>query len=218
GHDKEEYKDMLHTHNQFFNTSAFFGNLILGIDLAIEEKEGYSSKETVTSIKTALMGSLAGVGDSLLHVIWATIWGSITATLALNGSPLGIILWTLANCGLIALRWSLLPIGYKQGTKIVTTLKDKLNVLTNAATVLGVTVIGALIPTVVRANVPFVYKNDQVSLVVQDVLNQIMPSLVPVLLLGLVYWLLGKKKMNSTRVIWLMLILSIVLYNLGILA
>lgn len=51
----------------------------------------------------------------------------------------------------------------------------------------------------------------------QSLLNDIMPSLIPVLLVALTYWLLGRKKMNSNRVIWLMLLLSIVLYNLKLL-
>lgn len=214
----EEYKDMLKTQNQFFNTNAFFGNLILGIDIAIEEKEGYKAKDTVTGIKTALMGSLAGVGDSLIHVIWATIFGSIAATLAVNnGSPVGVILWLVGNVLLLFLRNKLLPLGYKQGVKLVTTLKEKLSALTNAATLLGVTVVGALIPTVVNAQVPFVYESNGISLSIQSILDQIMPGLVPVILVAFVYWILGLKKMNSSKVIWLVLLLSIVLYNLKIL-
>ncbi|MGH2140652.1 PTS system mannose/fructose/sorbose family transporter subunit IID, partial [Enterococcus faecalis] len=34
----------------------------------------------------------------------------------------------------------------------------------------------------------------------------------------LTYWMLGQKKLNSTRVIWIILILSIVLSAFGILA
>lgn len=71
GHDEAQLQDMMRVHNQFFNTNAIFGNLIMGIDVAIEEQDGYKSKDTVAALKTALMGSLAGVGDSLFHVIWA---------------------------------------------------------------------------------------------------------------------------------------------------
>ena len=97
-------------------------------------------------------------------------------------------------------------------------MKNKLSAFTNAVTVLGVTVIGALIPSVVKAAVPFVYKKDGVELVIQDTLDAILPSLVPVLLVLLTYWMLGQKKLNSTRVIWIILILSIALSAFGILA
>ena len=218
GHDKEQLREMMKTHNQFFNTNAIFGNLIMGINVAIEEEGGYSSKETVASLKTALMGSLAGVGDSLFHVIWGTIFGSIAATLAIEGSIVGILLWVAANIALLFGRAALLPLGYKQGVKLVTTLKDKLQAFTNAATVLGITVIGALIPSVVRATVPLVYTNGEVELNIQDTLDQILPAMVPLALVALTYWMLGKKNLNSTRVIWIILGLSIILYNLKLLA
>ena len=41
------------------------------------------------------------------------------------------------------------------------------------------TVIGALIPSVIKATVPFVYKKNGVELVIQDTLDAILPSLVP---------------------------------------
>ncbi|MGC3613061.1 PTS system mannose/fructose/sorbose family transporter subunit IID, partial [Enterococcus faecalis] len=66
--------------------------------------------------------------------------------------------------------------------------------------------------------VPFVYKKNGVELVIQDTLDAILPSLVPILLVLLTYWMLGQKKLNSTRVIWIFLILSIVLRACGILA
>lgn len=160
GHDEAQFQDMMRTHNQFFNTNAIFGNLIMGIDVAIEEQDGYKAKETIIALKTALMGSLAGVGDSLFHVIWGTIFGSVAGTLAQNGSVVGCVIWIIANIALLFGRAALLPLGYKQGVKLVTTLKDKLSAFTNAATVLGVTVIGALIPSVIKATVPFVYKKN----------------------------------------------------------
>ena len=218
GNDESQLQDMMRTHNQFFNINAIFGNLLMGIDVAIEEEDGYKAKDTIIALKTALMGSLAGVGDSLFHVIWGTIFGSIAGTLAQSGSIVGCVIWVIANIALLFGRAALLPLGYKQGVKLVTTLKNKLSAFTNAATVLGVTVIGALIPSVVKAAVPFVYKKDGVELVIQDTLDAILPSLVPVLLVLLTYWMLGQKKLNSTRVIWIILILSIALSAFGILA
>lgn len=218
GNDESQLQDMMRTHNQFFNINAIFGNLIMGIDVAIEEEDGYKAKDTIIALKIALMGSLAGVGDSLFHVIWGTIFGSIAGTLAQSGSIVGCVIWVIANIALLFGRAALLPLGYKQGVKLVTTLKNKLSAFTNAATVLGVTVIGALIPSVVKAAVPFVYKKDGVELVIQDTLDAILPSLVPVLLVLLTYWMLGQKKLNSTRVIWIILILSIALSAFGILA
>lgn len=50
----------------------------------------------------------------------------------------------------------------------------------------------------------------------QDILDQIMPSLVPALLVAISYWLFGKKKMNSTKLIVTVLIVEIILGAFGI--
>ena len=42
---------------------------ILGINVAMEENADENTEEAVTSIKTGLMGPVAGLGDSLFVVI-----------------------------------------------------------------------------------------------------------------------------------------------------
>ena len=67
----------------------------MGIDVAIEEQDGYKAKETIIALKTALMGSLAGVGDSLFHVIW----GRFSALL--QGHWLKMVRWLAVLFGLL---------------------------------------------------------------------------------------------------------------------
>ena len=76
---KEQLKEMLETHNQFFNCNPMMGHFIVGMDLAIEEQEGFESKEVITGIKTGLMGPFAGVGDTIFGVLLPTVLGSIAA-------------------------------------------------------------------------------------------------------------------------------------------
>lgn len=213
----DEQKEMMHMHNQFFNTNPMVGGLILGIDMAIEEREKMAFKEVVTGIKTGLMGPFAGVGDTIFGVILPTIFGSIAAYMGLQGNVTGVIIWMIVNILVIGVRFTLLPLGYSQGAKLVNEFADRLNALTDSAILLGVTVVGALIPTVIHATVPYVYKSGKVELKMQEMLDQIMPALVPALLVGLIYMLLGYKKMTSTKAILLVMVLAIVLYNLKIL-
>ncbi|MED4853160.1 PTS system mannose/fructose/sorbose family transporter subunit IID [Caldifermentibacillus hisashii] len=213
----EDLKEMMTLHNQFFNTNPMVGGLILGMDMAIEEREKKESKEVVTGLKTGLMGPFAGVGDTIFGVIIPTIMGSIASYMALKGNATGVIMWIIVNLLVIGFRFTLLPFGYKQGAKLVTEFGERLNALTDAAILLGVTVVGALIPTVINAKVPFVYKSGDVTLKIQDMLDQIMPSLVPILLVGIVYSLLSHKKMTSTKAILFVMVLAIVLYNLNVL-
>ncbi|AYW47268.1 PTS fructose transporter subunit IID [Tetragenococcus osmophilus] len=217
GHDENQLKEIMETHNQFFNTNPMVGHIILGIDMAIEEQEGMEAKEVITGIKAGLMGPFAGVGDTIFGVLIPTICGSIAAYMGRQGNVTGVIIWVLVNVAVIVGRMFLMPFGYRQGLKLVNEFSDKLNALTDAAILLGITVVGALIPTVVTADVSFVYQSGEVELELQEILDQIMPALIPAALVGLVYWLLGRKKMSSTKAILLVMLLSILLYNLNIL-
>ena len=75
GDDTPELKEVMKTHTQFFNTSNFFNTIITGIDLAIEEKEGIAGKQTVSGLKTGLMGPFAAIGDSIFAALIPTILG-----------------------------------------------------------------------------------------------------------------------------------------------
>ncbi|CAJ2233038.1 hypothetical protein CPBBRM18_IMEEAPEM_01193 [Companilactobacillus paralimentarius] len=171
-----------------------------------------------TLMTTNIQVYSAGVGDTIFGVILPTIFGSIGAYMGLHGNPIGAIIWLLVNFAVLFLRFSLLPLGYSQGEKLIYAAGDKLNKITDSAILLGVTVVGALIPTVVSVKVPLVFRTGKVTLKAQSILNQIMPSLVPVILVAICYWLLGKKKMNSTRLIVSVLIVGIILGGLGILS
>jgi len=80
----------------------------------------------------------------------------------------------------------------------------------------GLTVVGALIPTVVKAKLSFEFSYGDVSLKLQNIADQLMPGLMPLFVVLLTYWLLGLKGMNSTKVIFILMFFGIVTYNLGI--
>ena len=108
--------------------------------------------------------------------------------------------------------------GYNLGTKLVTDLKTTLQVLTDACSILGLTVVGALIPSVISVKVPMVIEfTTGTSLVIQDQLDRIMPYIIPVLLTFICYRLLGKKKVTMTRLVLIVLVVSIIGSVLGIL-
>ena len=216
--DEEDLKKATKLHLQFFNTEPDVAHLILGANVAIEEAQGLEAEEAVTAIKTGLMGPLAGIGDTIFGVITSTVFGSIAAYMALNGSSAGIRIWLAWSVARWFVRWAFTKLGDNQGAKLVTVMGGKLQSITEAASILGLTVIGALIPTVVTPSVPIVFQSGDVTMEVQGILDQIMPSLVPAIMVFFVYWLLGRKKMTSTKAIWILLALSIILGALGVLA
>ncbi len=219
GEDPDTLQEMLKMEMQFYNTSPFLSAIITGIDLSLQNEKGAKSKDAIAAVKTGLMGPFAAVGDALFGAVIPTIFGSLAAYMGQQGNPVGVIIWLGAALVILFLRYFEMPFAFREGKKLVSNLGNLLNNMTDAATLMGVLVIGGLIPTVVKVTVPFELKIGEKVLVLQtDLLDAILPNLVPVTLVALAYWLLGLKHMNSTRLIWLFLIASIVCYSFKILA
>ena len=203
---KEERVAAMQRHLEYFNTHPLAIPFILGISAALEETCDEDQKETVVAIKTSLMGPFAGLGDSLLNLTWTPIAGSIGASMCLaNGSILGpIVMFLLIN----ALYWPLrifgLYGGYAKGMEMV----ERFGVavferLGNLANVLGVMVVGGLIPTTVKLacaiQVPL---GEGDPLVIPDQRDKVLPGALPILLTFICYRLLkrGQGK-NSAQII-----------------
>jgi PTS system mannose-specific IID component len=214
---KDDMKKALKLHLQFFNTTPAMAHLILGADVAMEEQYGLKDEDAISAFKTALMGPFAGIGDTVFVAIYRTIVFSIAAYMALQGSAFGVIIPFIPALAIWWVRYKFTQIGYNQGKKIVTDVGGKLKELTEGASILGLIVIGALAPSVINVKVPYIFKSGSVKLVAQDMLDKIMPGLIPLAIVLLSYWLLGKKKMTSTKLIFVLIILGVVLFNLNIL-
>ena len=215
----EDYKAALNNHFSYFNSTTVMSSMILGATLATEERDGIAAKETVQSLKTSLMGPFAGVGDTLVWVLWPTIIGSIAGYMAQQGNPLGAIIWLICNIAFWFVKRKMFALGYTSGTKLITNLGSRLASFTEAASIMGLSVVGALIATSVKVSTALQFHVGEVALNVQtDVLDKIMPSLLPVLLTLLVYKLLGNKKWTPTKLILLIIAISLVGSFFGILA
>lgn len=214
----EEYKAALNNHFNYYNSTTVMSSMILGATLAIEEKDGIQAKETVQSLKTSLMGPFAGVGDTLVWVLWPTIIGSISGYMAQQGNPLGAIVWLICNIIFWFIKCKFFKVGYTSGTKLITNLGSKLSAFTEAASIMGLSVVGALIASSINITTALDFKVGEVALNLQtDVLDKIMPALLPVILTAVVYKLLGNKKWTATKLILLVIGIALVCSFFGIL-
>lgn len=136
--------------------------------------------------------------------------------MALEGNPIGIFLWIAFNFLRLFCMKKFMKIGYEQGSKLVGSIGGMLKNITEAANILGITVVGALIPSVINLKFNFEWQNGEVLFKLQDIADKIMPGLAPVAAVAFTYWLLGRKGMNSTRVIFILMALGIVLHNLKV--
>lgn len=230
GDDPELKKKALETHSVFFNTTPQMGDIIVGMDLAIEENDPSENGLAVAaSIKTALMGPFAGIGDTIFGMIAGAVFGSIAASMAVNGSSIGMWIqevWCFLV--LLVIRPQLFNLGYKQGVQLVTSMAGRMQALTDAASILGLVVTGGMIASMVKFPLGTITKQigvDQstgapinVSYNLQSYADAIMPKLFPLLCTIWFYRLLGRKGMNSNKLIWMVIGLSILLRVCHILA
>ena len=210
-----ELKEMMKLHTQFFNTSPFFHTIITGFDLALEEKDGVKSKDAVNGIKTGLIGPFAPLGDSIFGSLVPAIMGSIAATLAVAGNPAGIFLWIAVAVAYDIFRWKQLEFAYKEGVNLINNMQSTLTALIDAASVLGVFMVGALIASMIGVEVSWAPHIGDKAIEIQDMLNLIFPRLVPAIITGVIYWLLGRKGMNSTKAILLIILAAIAFSAFG---
>lgn len=216
GDDPEALDRACRAHIQFYNTTPQMSEIIIGMNLAIEEEEGIAALETATSLKTALMGPFAGVSDVIFGVIAGTIFGAIAGNMAIAGSPVGMGIWVAWNIAVLFMRTKLFDLGYAQGAKLITTMKDQLNAITNGASILGLIVVGALIPSVVKLKIPYTFQSGEVTLSVQENLDKIMPYLPQVVLVVLCYRLSKVKGMTAGKLIFVVMIGAIILSALKV--
>lgn len=211
-----ELKEMMKTHTQFFNTSNFFNTIIMGIDIAMEEKEKVKAKDSVQGLKVGLMGPFAAIGDSIFASLIPTIFGALAANMAINGNPIGAFIWLAAQIAVMVFRWKQLEFAYKEGVSLVTTMQHRLENLTNAATLLGVFMVGALVATMIKVRFAWMPHIGKLTIDVQNNIDMILPKLLPLGIVLAIYWLLGRNKMSSTKAIFIVLVVSIILSALGI--
>lgn len=214
---KEDMKKALKLHLGFFNSNPAMTHLIIGADVALEEEIGMSDPDAISGLKVGLMGPFAGVGDTIFVAIYRTIIFSISSYLALAGNVIGALIPIFTAAIIDYVRYRFTFIGYNQGKKIATGFASDLKKLTEGASILGLTVVGALVPSVVNVSVPFEYVSGDVSLKVQTMLDQILPGIVPLIVVFFSYWLLGRKKMSSTKLMLVLMVLGIILGNLQVL-
>jgi len=202
----------------FFNCETNLAEIIFGIDLAIQEEEGEKGLEMVKAVKTSLMGPFSGIGDTLFSSVIGTILGSIAVVTGLEGNYIGIAIWTAWNFFvLLGLRPMLANYGYQQGIKLTTSLSDKLAKLTKAGTVLGLTVVGSMIATMVKVNFQTITLLGIEFNLQTQLLDKIMPKLASAAVVAFCYWFLGKFGMKSSRLILVVIVLSVLFAFLGVL-
>ena len=208
--DEEGLKNSLEYAYRYFNVTPPVAGLLLGAGLAIEDQRHNDGLAAEQDLKVGLMGSLSGVADTIIWVLIPTILGSISAYMAQNGNIFGMIAFALY--GIVFLAWRIYSFwgyGYDLGTQLISKLADKISVFTESVSVLGLMVVGALIPSVVKITCGLNFQMGDVSMSVQEgVLDAILPSLLPIVATAICYTLL-KKRVSMNLIIIGIIVVSL---------
>jgi len=213
--DREKQKELLMRHEPFFNTEPFLGTIVPGVVLGMEEenarnKEGVPD-ELIAGVKTALMGPMAGIGDSLyigtLIPILLAIAIGISRT---SGSLIGPLFYIVAHLGIMMpISFFLFHYGYSLGLNAATSIlgggiKDR---ITQAMSIIGLTIVGAITSEYVTIKTGWVMmQGSEVMLDMNAALDGIFPNMITLILALLVYWLMAKK---NVKIGWMFLILFV---------
>ena len=184
---------------------------VIGAALGIEDEGGIDSLDAVNDFKVGLMGPLAGIGDTIGWAMVPTIFGSIAASMGMEGNPLGIFLWAAFTFAFLILRILQYEWGYGMGVNVITKFGKQITVFTEACSVLGLTVVGSLVATVVKLSTGIQFKNGDVVMKVQDLIDGVMPALLPVAAVGIIYYFMKVKKVKMTWMILFIIVASMIL-------
>ena len=227
----QERKDAIKRHLEFYNTQPFVTAPILGVNLAMEEQRANGASiddAAINGIKVGLMGPLAGVGDPIFWGTARPVFAALGAGIAQSGSLLGpILFFVLFNAVRLFVRYWGIQYGYKKGLEVVSDMGGgALQKITEAASILGLFIMGALVNKWTHINIPYVISEITTrdgavvttqTTTVQNVLDNLMPGL-PALGMTFLCMYLLRKGVNALWLIFGIFGIGILGYWLKILA
>ncbi len=218
----ERKKDAYRRHMAFYNCTPQTSAFVLGLSASMEEEYAEDPKslnpDTINAMKTALMGPLSGIGDSFFQGTIRVIAFGLGVQLAQQGSLMGPILaMVISAIPSILITWFAAKIGYQGGHQYLEKLQsgNMMDKVMYVCGIVGLMSVGGMIATLIGSTTPATFSEG--TLVIQDILDSIMPNMIPLALTGIMYWLVKK----GVKTGWLLIICivgGILLNVLGILA
>src|SRR5699024_3565350 len=171
----------------------------LGVSAAQEEVNAEEpdvfDDTSISTIKTALMGPIAGIGDSFYWGTLRILATGVGASLAAQGNILGPILFLLIfNVPQFLIRYIFTFLGFNLGTDFLKKIEESgaMELLTYAASIVGLMVAGSMTSEMVTAKLNIPIGVGETATDIQTILDGIIPGIVPLCIFGIVYWLLRK--------------------------
>lgn len=225
-YDKEGQRAGMLRMIDFINTEQTTASVLWGILVSMEEQKALGAPvddEMIRTVKSSLMGPLAGIGDSLIQATVLPLLTTIAISLAGTGpySPLGPALFIVVTPLLLwAYARLLFNKGYELGKEAISLLMGPMmERIKTAIQLFGIIVIGALSASYVKLTTPlqFAASPDADPVVLQEIIDGVFPNLLGLLLVIGCWYLLSKKGVSVTKMIFGLMAVVLVLGLVGIL-
>ena len=214
-------KEAYHRHMAFYNCTPQTSAFILGLAASMEEEYAKDPEnfnpDSINAVKTSLMGPLSGIGDSFFQGTIRVIAFGLGVQLAQQGSIMGPILALLISIvPSVLITWFAAKMGYQGGHEYLSKLQggDLMEKLMYVCGIVGLMSVGGMIATLIGATTPLQFADGTV--VIQDILDSMMPQMISLGLTGLMYWLI-KKNVNTGWLLVIAIVGGIALSAVGIL-
>ena len=217
----EKLKESLVRNNELYAINDQFHEFVAGVLISMEEQnaktDGFDTS-AISNVKVALMGPLAGVGDSFFLGTLRVLAIGIGASLMAEGNPLGILMFILVwNVPCFLIKYFGTFLGYRLGANFITKAAESgiMQKIMEAAGMLGMMAIGAMSVTSVHTNFALAIGSGEGATTIQAVLDSIMPACASMGLTWGMYALL-RKKVHPLILIFGVMIVSILFSAIGI--
>ncbi|WP_195988183.1 PTS system mannose/fructose/sorbose family transporter subunit IID [Clostridium sp. D53t1_180928_C8] len=217
----EKLKEVATANIEFYNTNPHVLPFETSMHIAMYDHG--EDIENSRSIKMALMGPLAGIGDSIAQFGLAPLFSTIFAGLAMDGLSFApMAFWICMILSMLAIKLGMGFLGYKLGTSVIDTLSEKIGQISHAANIVGVTVISALAVSFVKAKIGIQHvtnlaSGEQQIVSIQAILDKILPNMLPAVITIIVFTLVKKYNWSTYKLLALLFVLGIGLSYFGIL-
>jgi mannose/fructose/N-acetylgalactosamine-specific phosphotransferase system component IID len=216
GDDPDGMKQALQRHMVFFNTEPQTGVIAHGVTAALEEQRFNGAPiddDMINGVKAGIMGPMAGIGDSMIPGTLIPILLAIGMSIASpGGNPVGPIFYAVAYLAIILpLSYWLFMFGYRYGTTSMRQLAEGgFGRVTASFVVLGLVTAGGVGASITSLPLALTYSSGELSIQLQQMIDSIMPQLIPLLLILWLWWGMRFRGWSINRALGMVFLVTLI--------
>ena len=173
----------------------------------------------INGVKIGLMGPLAGIGDTVTQGLLKTVLLAIFVDMTLKGNIVAPLIYAVVfGIYIAAMGYFTFFTGYRLGQNVLSKITDRsiMRKITNSLSILGLVVAGAMMVNNVAITTPLVIAFGQTSVVIQELLDSILPGMLSVIFVLGCFGMM-KKNISVFKIMIILFAIAVVAAFFGIL-